>query len=85
MERVGGFLGQWESMEVIENLRRLNISLLQTLCIWLSSLLNMLLKISTQLSGKLGTGRTLCTERNADVTIITTSSNNHHLLLPIVH
>lgn len=22
MERVGGFLGQWESMEVIENLKR---------------------------------------------------------------
>lgn len=62
-----------------------NIFLLQTLCIWLNSLLNMLLQISTQFSGKLGTGRTLCTERNANVTIITTSDNNHHFLLPIVH
>lgn len=33
MERVGGFLGQWESMDMIGNLGRLNVSLLQTLCI----------------------------------------------------
>lgn len=85
MERVGGFLRQWESLGELINLIGLHISSLDTLNIWLSFLLDTSLQISTQLCGKLGIGRTLCTEQNANANIITTGNNNHHPLLSIVH
>lgn len=78
MERVGGFLGHWESMRELRNLIELNTSQSQILNIYIRSLLDTLLQILIQLSDELGIGRTLYIDRNANAVTSTISNKCRH-------